>query len=118
MKNYLAKKTFGFYLSVIACAMMFGASWSAGVFWALPAEIYPSRELVSATAFCSGASNIPNPIAPAVVGGLLGTRGYWGAGWMTCCAVSILSVLAALYIAFRRPRAGENYSRTDITSVI
>ena len=105
-------------LSVIACAMMFGASWSAGVFWALPAEIYPSRELVSATAFCSGASNIPNPIAPAVVGVLLGTRGYWGAGWMTCCAVSILSVLAALYIAFRRPRAAENYSRTDITSVI
>jgi len=91
-------------LSAVSCAMMFGASWSAGVFWALPAEIYPSHELVSATAFCSGASNIPNPIAPAVVGVMLGTRGHWAAGWLTCCAVSVLSVFAALYIAFRKNR--------------
>ena len=89
-------------LTVVSCAMMFGASWSAGVFWALPAEIYPPSELVSATAFCSGASNVPNPIAPAVVGVLLGTAGHWEAGWLTCCAASVLSVIAALYIAFRK----------------
>lgn len=86
-------------LTVSACAMMFGASWSAGVFWALPNEVYSARDNVAGTAFCSGASNIPNPIAPAVVGVLLGTRGFWTAGWMTCVLVSVLSVIAALLVA-------------------
>jgi MFS family permease len=86
-------------LSLSSCAMMFGASWSAGVFWALPGMVYSPRELVSATSFCSGASNVPNPIAPAVVGVLLGTSGHWTAGWFTCGAASVLSVVAALYIA-------------------
>lgn len=89
-------------LTLVSCAMMFGASWSAGVFWALPREIYAPQELVVATAFCSGASNVPNPIAPAVVGVLLGTQGHWTAGWLTCCAVSVFSVLAALRIGFRQ----------------
>lgn len=89
-------------LTLAACAMMSGVSWSAGVFWALPSEIYSAEDNVAGTAFCSGASNIPNPIAPAVVGVLLGTHGYWTAGWMTCLFVSLLSAAAAAAVAGRQ----------------
>lgn len=85
-------------LALASCTMMFGVSWAAGVFWALPKEIYSGGEQVAGTAFCSGASNIPNPIAPMVVGVLLGTNGFWGAGWFTCGFVSLISALSAAYI--------------------
>lgn len=88
-----------FSLSVTACAMMFGASWAAGVFWALPVEVYSREDNVAGTAFCSGASNIPNPIAPMVVGVMLGSNGHWMEGWMTCAAVSAMSLLASGILA-------------------
>lgn len=90
-------------LALAACAMMFGVSWAAGVFWALPSEIYSADENVAGTAFCSGASNIPNPIAPMVVGVVLGTRGYWGAAWMTCAITSAASLLASGLLCRRKP---------------
>lgn len=85
-------------LAVASCAMMFGASWAAGVFWALPSAVYTPEEQVAGTAFCSGASNLPNPVAPMVVGVLLGTHGHWTAAWMTCAAASAASLLASLLI--------------------
>ena len=91
-------------LAAASCAMMFGASWAAGVFWALPSQVYSSEEQVAGTAFCSGATNVPNPIAPMVVGVMLGTHGHWTAAWMTCAAVSAVSLLASLLLS-RQKRA-------------
>lgn len=91
-------------LAAASCAMMFGVSWAAGVFWALPSQVYSSEEQVAGTAFCSGATNVPNPIAPMVVGVMLGTHGHWTAAWMTCAAVSAVSLLASLLLS-RRKRA-------------
>lgn len=82
-----------------SCAMMFGASWACGVFWALPVEVYSAEDHVSGTAFCSGASNIPNPIATMVVGVLLGANGHWTAGWMTCAVVSLFSMAASILLS-------------------
>lgn len=79
-------------------AMIFGVSWAAGVFWAIPSELFSQKENVTVTAFCSSASNIPNPVAPAVVGVLLGGNGYWTAGWMTCALMSLVSMIASLMI--------------------
>lgn len=86
-------------MAIYACAMMFGVSWAAGVFWALPVEVYNSEDNVAGTAFCSGASNIPNPIAPMVVGVLLGSNGFWTAGWMTCAGVSFFSLAASMLLS-------------------
>lgn len=88
-------------LALASCAMMFGASWAAGVFWALPSQVYRPEDHVAGTAFCSGASNIPNPIAPMVVGVMLGTQGHWTAAWMTCAAASAASLLASLLLSGR-----------------
>lgn len=82
-----------------SCAMMFGASWACGVFWALPVEVYSAEDHVSGTAFCSGASNVPNPIATMVVGVLLGSNGHWTAGWMTCAVVSLFSMAASILLS-------------------
>lgn len=86
-------------LALVSCAMMFGVSWAAGVFWALPIEVYTEDDNIPGTAFCSGAANIPNPIAPMVVGVLLGSNGHWTAGWLTCALVSVLSLLSSLVLA-------------------
>ena len=85
-------------LALTSCAMMFGVSWAAGVFWALPIEVYTESDNIPGTAFCSGAANVPNPIAPMVVGVLLGSNGYWAAGWLTCALVSVLSLFASLIL--------------------
>lgn len=85
-------------LMLSACAMMFGASWSGGVFWALPVEVYSKDENVAGTAFCSGASNIPNPIAPAVVGVMLGAQGHWTLAWITCAVASGISLAASVML--------------------
>lgn len=95
----------GFIILVLsACAMMFGASWSGGVFWALPVELYSKDENVAGTAFCSGASNIPNPIAPAVVGVMLGAQGHWTAAWITCAIASAVSFAASLLLMKQNKR--------------
>lgn len=86
-------------LAIASCLMMFGASWAGGVFWALPVELYSKDDNVSGTAFCSGASNIPNPIAPMVVGVLCGSNGNWNIGWYSCAIVSALSMLASFALA-------------------
>lgn len=93
----------GFLAIVLAASgMAFGVSWSAGVFWAIPSEIYSIDDMVTGTAFCSGASNVPNPIAPMVVGVLLGSNGMWDMGWMTCALACLISLIASLFI--RQPR--------------
>lgn len=93
----------GFAAAVLAASgMAFGVSWSAGVFWAIPSEIYSIDDMVAGTAFCSGASNVPNPIAPMVVGVLLGSHGMWAMGWMTCALTCLISLAASLLI--RQPR--------------
>lgn len=104
----MAARTGFMGLALAACLMMFGASWAAGVFWALPVEVYAPEDNVAGTAFCSGASNIPNPIAPMVVGVILGSSGNWTAGWMTCAAVSLLSVIASFLVPNYRTRKTEN----------
>ncbi|SHK60960.1 MFS transporter [Hespellia stercorisuis] len=92
-------------IATVSGAMMFGVSWSAGVFWALPSMVYAEKDNVAGTAFCSGASNVPNPVAPAVVGVLLGTNGHWTAGWITCAVVSCISLAASLLI--HSPQSGD-----------
>ncbi len=85
-------------LAAAACLMMFGANWGMGVFYALPVELYPESDNVAATAFCTGASNIPNPIAPMVVGVILGTSGHWTAAWLTCAVASFVSMAASFAV--------------------
>lgn len=92
-------------LAVLACAMMFGASWAGGVFWALPSEVYRGDEVVEGTAFCSSASNVPNPAAPMVIGVLLGSNGHWTAGWLTCAAMAAMSLAVTLAIPGRSAAA-------------
>ncbi|MBS5063419.1 MAG: MFS transporter [Hungatella hathewayi] len=91
-------------MAAAACSMMFGVSWAAGVFWALPVAIYSRKDHVAGTAFCSGASNIPNPVAPMVVGVLLGSYGHWTAGWMTCAIVSVISLVSSVMLAGYKER--------------
>jgi MFS family permease len=90
--------------AVLASLMMFGVSWSAGVFWAIPSELFSDAENVVVTSFCSSASNVPNPIAPTVVGVLLGSCGLWNIGWYTCAAASLLSMLASVLIVRKAPK--------------
>ena len=89
-------------LAVTVCIMVFGASWAGGVFWSLPRLVYSNDDQILGTAFCSGASNIPNPIAPLVVGVMLGGRGLWQLGWGTCSAISLLSLASLLALTKRR----------------
>lgn len=83
---------------IIAGLMMFGTSWAQGVYWAIPSEIYDEKDNVIVTSICSGASNLVNPIAPMVVGVLLGTRGFWTVGWFTCGIMAIFSLVSAFII--------------------
>ncbi|MDR1418947.1 MAG: MFS transporter [Treponema sp.] len=86
-------------LALCACLMVFGSAWAAGVFWALPSMFFSGSKNLGATAFCSGASNIVNPVAPLVTGVLLGSAGYWQAGWLVCGIISLVSLAAGIVIS-------------------
>lgn len=90
----LAPRHFG-GIAVTASLLMIGASWAQGVFWALPSEVYTQEENVVATSICSGASNLVNPVAPFVVGILLGSNGAWTAAWLTCSIMAGISIINA-----------------------
>lgn len=93
----------GFVFTAAASSlMMVGISWAQGVYWSIPGELYNVRDHVVVTSICSGASNIVNPIAPMVVGVILGTRGMWHIGWLTCSVMALLSLTAVLFL----PRIG------------
>lgn len=94
VKNY-------YVFEIVACVMAFGASWPGGVFWSLPVLAYSKEDNVAGTAFCSAASNVPNPIAPMVVGVLLGSHGYWTIAWNTCAAASMVSIISGMMIAYK-----------------
>lgn len=85
-------------LTLCSSLMVFGISWAGGVFWSLPQLVYRKKDATAATAFCSGASNLVNPLAPIVVGVVLGSAGLWPLGWLTCSLVSALSFAAAMII--------------------
>ncbi|MGN9163908.1 MFS transporter [Tissierellaceae bacterium HCP3S3_D8] len=86
------------FISILASAMMIGTSWAQGVYWAIPSELYETKDHIVVTSICSGASNIVNPIAPIVVGVVLGTRGLWHIGWITCSIMALISLIAVLMI--------------------
>lgn len=86
------------FISILASAMMIGTSWAQGVYWAIPSELYETKDHIVVTSICSGASNIVNPIAPIIVGVVLGTRGLWNIGWITCSIMALISLIAVLMI--------------------
>ena len=89
----------GFVFTAMAASlMMIGISWAQGVYWAIPGELYGARDHVAVTSICSGASNIVNPIAPMIVGVVLGANGMWQIGWLTCSIMALFSLAAALFI--------------------
>ena len=93
----VAKK--GFIFTILAASlMMLGTSWAQGVYWAIPSALYKAEDNVIVTSICSGASNLVNPIAPMVVGVILGTRGLWQIGWITCAIMAVFSMIATLAI--------------------
>lgn len=96
-------------ISIAACAMMLGTSWVQGVFWAIPSEVYTAQDSVAATSICSGTSNLVNPLAPMVVGVVLGANGMWQAAWLTCAVASALSLCAILLL----PRVFASAKRTS-----
>lgn len=86
------------FLTITASTLMAATAWAQGVYWAIPSELYETKDLVIVTSICSGASNIVNPIAPMVVGVMLGTRGFWKLGWFTCSIMSLISLIAVFII--------------------
>ncbi len=86
------------FTAAAASLMMVGVAWAQGVYWAIPGELYDIRDHVVVTSICSGASNIVNPVAPMVVGVILGTRGLWHIGWLTCSVMAVFSLMAVLVI--------------------
>lgn len=89
----------GFFFTVVAASlMMLGTSWAQGVYWAIPSEIYEAGDNVIVTSICSGASNLVNPVAPMIVGVILGTKGLWQIGWITCAIMAAFSMISALII--------------------
>lgn len=110
----LARSGIGPFMAA-ACVMMFGAAWAGGIFWALPSDAYPEDCIVAGTSFCSSASNIPNPIAPMVVGILLGGRGLWRVAWYSCALLAAISLLAILLLSARR---GKNKGSEKQTYII
>lgn len=93
----IAKK--GFIFTILAASlMMLGTSWAQGVYWAIPSALYKAEDNVIVTSICSGASNLVNPVAPMVVGVILGTRGLWQIGWVTCAIMAVFSMIATLAI--------------------
>lgn len=77
-----------------AVMMMAGVGWVQGVFWSIPPEMFGKKYLVTATALCSGISNIVNPIAPVVVGVVLGMNDMWTMAWTTCSIMSVISLIS------------------------
>ncbi|MCY7008639.1 MFS transporter [Fusobacterium simiae] len=94
---FIANKGFLFTILIVSIIML-GVSWAQGVYWAIPSELYKVEDNVIITSICSGASNLVNPIAPMVVGVILGTRGLWKMAWITCAIIAILSMISALVI--------------------
>jgi predicted MFS family arabinose efflux permease len=101
--TFLQYSSFGL-LALFACLMTAGVSWAAGVFWALPSLLFTKNKNLAATAFCSGASNIVNPLAPFISGVLLGSAGYWKAAWLLCAGISLISFAATLIISGKKPQ--------------
>ena len=93
------------FLLAASALMMFGAAWVAGGFWALLPRYYHQNEAASGVSICTGLSNIANPLAPLIVGVLLGSSGYWIAGWLTCGGLAVLSIFS-MAVLYRR----ENHS--------
>jgi predicted MFS family arabinose efflux permease len=100
---FLGYGNFGL-LALFACFMTAGVSWAAGVFWALPSLLFNKHKNLAATAFCSGASNIVNPLAPFVSGVVLGSAGHWKTAWLICAAISLVSFATTLIISQKRPQ--------------
>jgi hypothetical protein len=98
----IPKDHFGL-LAFAVCLMVFGSSWAAGVFWALPSLLFTREATLGVAAFCSGASNIVNPLAPFVTGVLLGSAGHWALGWLVCGIISLVSLGAALTVSGEKP---------------
>lgn len=94
---FIANKGFAFTV-LAASVMMLGTSWAQGVYWAIPSELYEAGDNVIVTSICSGASNLVNPVAPMIVGVILGTRGLWQIAWITCAVMAIFSMISALAI--------------------
>jgi predicted MFS family arabinose efflux permease len=101
--TFLPYGSFGL-LALFACLMTAGVSWAAGVFWALPSLLFTKDKNLAATAFCSGASNIVNPLAPFISGVVLGSAGYWKAAWILCAGISLVSFAATLIISRKKPQ--------------
>jgi MFS family permease len=99
----LAPASFGlFYFAALLSA--FGNSWPQAVFWAVPHVAYPPDVEAAGTGFTGGIGNISDPIAPLVIGVVLGGSGRWAAGWWTCAIASAVALIAALALAARDKR--------------
>lgn len=95
-------------LIIFSSAMMFGSSWAGGVFWAIPSEVYSKEHNIAGTGFCSGASNLLNPLSPVVVGIYLGSKGMWEAGWYTCAFIALISLTAVLSLPILYKKEKQN----------
>ena len=76
----------------------FAVSWGLGSFYCILPELYEERAVPLATGIIGGLGDLGLPAAPMVVGVLLGLRGFWQFGWMSCAAVALLSFAAGLLL--------------------
>ncbi|HEY62024.1 MAG TPA: MFS transporter [Anaerolineae bacterium] len=96
----LAPVSFGaFYFAALLGA--FGNSWPQAVFWAVPSVAYTPDVEAAGTGFTGGVGNISDPIAPLVIGVVLGSAGLWSMGWWTCAIASAVALIASIFLAAR-----------------
>ncbi|MDR2354915.1 MAG: MFS transporter [Clostridiales Family XIII bacterium] len=82
----------------------FAASWGLGSFYPILPELFEAKAVPIVTGICGGVGDLGMPAAPLVVGVFFGLKGFWAAGWGSCAAVAVASLLATLLLLAIPPR--------------
>lgn len=85
-----------FYATVLLLA--FASAWGLGSFYCILPELLDKRMINYATGFIGGIGDAGMPLGPLVFGVWLGVRGLWGAAWVSCIVMSLISLLGSILL--------------------
>lgn len=85
-----------FYATVLL--LSFASAWGLGSFYCILPELLDKRMIDYATGFIGGIGDVGMPVGPLVFGVWLGVKGFWGAAWVACILVSLVSLLGSLLL--------------------